>query len=331
MLVCETASTPVLDSNSGVYIGAWTNWSYGSVRGATITLTQRNGALLIAFLAFYVGLAGSSFWRIACFALHQTLSSDRSEDGLYHQRQAILRNSATDVVGLWNFLQTNWFWRRNASSPFRRVLPLVAFSILHIAVFGIAGVFSSQVSTAAGNEVLVSSSNCGHLNSTTHMNSTDMLKWFYPYFTQKVVLSASYAQQCYRPDAVTQSCNTFIQPNISTTSSTAACPFDGMCLGDGDMALALDTGHINSHLNLGLNGPPEDRWTVRKVTTYAPITTVGYSTSYHPTDSTADDYVEYYYGPYLPGGPHPYSYRYQSYLETKSTKDFQNTLDYTIK
>lgn len=315
------ASTPALDSNSGVYIGAWTNWSHGSVRGATITLTRRDGALLIAFLAFYVGLAGSSFWRIACFALHQMLSSDRSEDGLYHQRQAILRNSASGVVGLWNFLQTNWFWRRNASSPFRRVLPLAAFSILHIAVFGIAGIFSSQVSTAAGNEVLVSSPNCGYLHSTAHTNSTDILRWFYPYFNKGVVQSASYAQQCYRQDAVAQSCNTFIQPNISTTSSRAACPFDGMCVGSGDIALELDTGHINSHFNLGLNAPPEDRWTVRKVTTCAPITTAGYSTPYHPTNSTADDYVEYYYGPYLPERKHGYSYRYRSHLETSSSND----------
>ena len=326
------ASTPVLDGNNGVYIGAWTNWSYGSVRGATITLTSRNGALLIAFLAFYVGLAGSSFWRIACFSIHQILSTDRSADGLYHQRQAILRNSATDVVGLWNFLQTNWFWRRNAVSPFRRMLPLVAFSILHIAVFGIAGILSSQVSTAAGNEVLVSGSNCGHLILTADTNITNTLKWLDPYFVQTTVLSASYAQQCYRNDAVGQSCKTFIQPNISTTSSTAACPFNGMCLGNGDIALVLDTGHINSHSDLGLNAPPEDRFTVRKVTTCAPITTVGYSTSHHPTNSTADDYVEYYYGPYFfLQRSQPYSYRYQSHLERNTRNAYQNTLDYTIK
>lgn len=324
-------STPFLDGNSGVYIGAWTNWSYGSVRGATITLTPRDGALLIAFLAFYVGLAGSSFWRIACFAIHQTLSSDRSEDGLYHQRQAILRNSATDVVGLWNFLQTNWIWRRNASSPFRRILPLVAFSILNIAVFGIAGIFSSQVSTAAGNEVLVSSPNCGHLITTADIfNKADSAKWISPYLTQSVILSASYAQRCYRQHAVAQSCKTFIQPNISTTLSTAACPFNGMCVGNGDIALVLDTGHISSHFDLGLNAPPEDRFTVRKVTTCPPITTVGYSTPYHHTNSTADDYIEYYYGPYLAGKHQPYSYRYPSHLETNSANDFQNTLDYTI-
>lgn len=293
------APPSILDGNSGVYIGAWTNWSYGSLRGTTITLTSRDGALLIAFLAFYVGLAGSSFWRIACFAIHQMLSSDRSEDGLYHQQQAILRNSTTDVVGLWNFLQTNWFWRRNASSPFRRMLPLIGFSILHIAVFGVAGIFSSQVSTAAGNEVLVSSSNCGHLTDNTNMYTADTFKLLFPYVSETVILSSSYAQQCYRQDAVAPSCKTFIQPRLPTTSSTAACPFNGMCVGNGEIALVLDTGHINSHFDLGLNAPPEDRWTVRKVTTCAPITTVGYSTSYHPTNSTVDGYVEYYYGPYL--------------------------------
>ena len=211
------------------------------------------------------------------------------------------------------------------------MLPLVTFSILNIAIFGVAGVFSSQVSTSAGNEVLVSSSNCGRLDTDADPTTTDYLEWFDTYLTESKILGASYAQQCYREDANAGSCKTFVQANISTTSSTAACPFDGICVESGDKALMLDTGHINSHFDLGLNGPTEDRLTFRKVTTCAPITTVGYSTLYHPTNSTADDYIEYYYGLYPPTvSRKPYSYRYQSHLDPNHTNDFQNTLDYTI-
>ena len=326
------ASTPISNSDSGVYTGTWTNWSRGSVRGATITLTRRDGGLLIAFLAFYVGLASSSFWRITCFAIHQMLSSDRVEDGLYHQRQAVLRNSATDITGLWHSLQVNWFWRHKADTTFKRMLPLVALCFVNIAIFGVAGVFSSQVSSAAGNEVLVSSPNCGYLNYMADNTTAYYNRWFAPYRTETTVLGASYARQCYQTNANSGSCRTFIRPNISTTLSTAACPFNDICMASGDMALVLDTGHIDSHFDLGLNAPPKDRLTVRKVTTCAPVTTVGYSRPFHPTNSTADDYIAYYYGAFvsdLRPGP-PYTYRYPSHIENDSNKVFANAKDYTI-
>lgn len=44
-----------------IHLGFWTNWSHGRVKGATITLTHRNGALLTAFLALFVAFAGTSF------------------------------------------------------------------------------------------------------------------------------------------------------------------------------------------------------------------------------------------------------------------------------
>lgn len=37
-----------------VYVGFWTNWSQGSVLGATLTLAQANANLVIAFVAFPV-------------------------------------------------------------------------------------------------------------------------------------------------------------------------------------------------------------------------------------------------------------------------------------
>lgn len=75
-----------------VYLGAWTNWSHGKISGLTITLTNQNGALLTAFLALFVTFTSTCFWRILSFTLHQHLSSSSAQDGLYHQRQSILRN-----------------------------------------------------------------------------------------------------------------------------------------------------------------------------------------------------------------------------------------------
>lgn len=46
--------------HDGVHIGFWTNWNWGPIFGATITMTTRNGALLIAILALFSSLAGTS-------------------------------------------------------------------------------------------------------------------------------------------------------------------------------------------------------------------------------------------------------------------------------
>jgi hypothetical protein len=37
-----------------IYTGVWTNWSKGAVVGSTITLSNRNGAVLIAALAIFI-------------------------------------------------------------------------------------------------------------------------------------------------------------------------------------------------------------------------------------------------------------------------------------
>lgn len=69
-----------------VYTGIWVNWSHGRIEGATITLTHRDGGLLTAFIALFVTIVASSFWRLFCFAAHLKLSAmDAPQDGLYRK------------------------------------------------------------------------------------------------------------------------------------------------------------------------------------------------------------------------------------------------------
>lgn len=58
----DGATTPKDD----VHLGTWINWSRGPVMGATLTLNRREGNLLIAFTAVFVGIATERLWRIAC-------------------------------------------------------------------------------------------------------------------------------------------------------------------------------------------------------------------------------------------------------------------------
>jgi hypothetical protein len=147
-----------------VHTGLWTDWSHGLIAGATLTLTKRDGGLLIAFIALFVTVTGERFWAIVSFIAHIALSREAAQDGIYHQRQAILRNSSSSSSGLWNLLRISWAWRRHRkASPFKRIFPLLLFSFITLSTFAVAGIFSSRVATSSGGKGLVSSSSCGLL------------------------------------------------------------------------------------------------------------------------------------------------------------------------
>ncbi|KAF2728977.1 hypothetical protein EJ04DRAFT_396134, partial [Polyplosphaeria fusca] len=94
-----------------VYTGLWVNTARGRLYGATLTLDRQQGAVLIALLALYVGAAGQGVWRILQLLLHRAFSSNNRPDGIYNQRQAILRNSESGLTAAWASLQTLIAWR----------------------------------------------------------------------------------------------------------------------------------------------------------------------------------------------------------------------------
>lgn len=83
---------------------------------------------------------------------------------------------------------------------------------------------------------------------------------------------AVYTKSCYSFDNDTKSlsrdCLAYGRRLLTwSTDTDIGCPFaDGMCI-DGS-ALKLDSGYINSHLDLGINGRPEDRVSFRHVREY---------------------------------------------------------------
>lgn len=289
--------------NQEIYLGFWTNWSYGSVRGATLTLTQRDGGLLLAFLALFVTVAGTCFWRIVCFILHYKLSSDTSKDGIYHQRQAILRNAANTTSGLWSLLQMNWVWRKHTQAkPYRRILPLIMFSVIIISGFIVASILSSKISTSMENEVLLLGSNCG-FQDPDEIDAEYLYSSMLPYIAERTTFSANYAQECYGKSAMIQSCPTFLQKDLKYTSEyDIGCPFPGkdkICRSN-STNLRLDSGYINSNFDLGINSPPDDQFRYRTVVECAPLNHEGYSeniTIHLGNNSTSPrQLMQYYYG-----------------------------------
>lgn len=134
-----------IESDNAIYTGFWVNWTYTQVRGATLTLNHRDAGFLTAFLALFVSIAGRSFWRLSCYIIHSKLSTGTSQDGLHNQRQVILRNAATDMIGIQLFVRLAWKWRNRAMGYRFRLFPIIAFTALTAATFYAGSIFSSQV------------------------------------------------------------------------------------------------------------------------------------------------------------------------------------------
>ncbi|EKG09753.1 hypothetical protein MPH_13186 [Macrophomina phaseolina MS6] len=255
-----------------IYEGIWINWSRGRILGSTITLNRRDGGLLISFIALFVTFVGTASWRIICFALHHHLSSEAPRDALYHQQQAVLRNSANGSSGLCSLSHILWTWRHYKSHhPFRRMLPTIILTVIFLGSFAVAGVFSSKIATSTGTEVLVSSRYCGVLN-TTGVDLVSMAMIMKPYFVQSTTDAVNYGQNCYTNTSNSQECRTYVKKQLPWTSNrNASCPFPReMCKND-HSNLELDTGFIDSSDHLGMNGPPEKRVILRSVQRCAPL------------------------------------------------------------
>jgi hypothetical protein len=211
-----------------VHLGFWTNWDHGKIEGATITLTRRNGGLLIAFIAIFVGTAGKSFWRIVCFCLHRMYSNPEPQDGIYHQLQATLRNSATAQDAAWSLVKVILAWRvpPRYRKPFPRLIGTILLALLTAICFGIAGVFSSQITTDTANEVLLTGDNCGLWKANDDVDSASYDTLFEPRQHQRVLSYSNYALQCYSGDTTLtqEDCHPYVQSKLSTTIPTQAAP-----------------------------------------------------------------------------------------------------------
>ncbi|KAI1741603.1 hypothetical protein F4680DRAFT_415976 [Xylaria scruposa] len=284
---------------NGVHLGTWTNWSRGPIFGRTLTTTKESGNLLIALTAVFVGFVASRFWRIACLCLHRWYSTSNPRETAYHQRQVILRNSTAPEAGLWSIMTLLWAWRKLPSKRLSEILPTCLLAIICLAAFTIAGGFSSSISTAVGDEVLIYSPNCAVIDTSNASNPT----FIYSYFSEQLNNAANYAQQCYDSNTQrdsTAACNKFIRSTLPTASAnnSAACPFDQKICRKPDANIRLDTGYIGNN-ELGLNSPDNLGFAWRYVLQCAPLVTDGYTV--HVIDEQGIGHVRFYYGGDLMG------------------------------
>lgn len=279
-----------------VRLGLWTNWSRGSTLGRTLTMSRRDGDLLIAFTAFLVAFVGSRFWRIVCFSFHRYYSTAKPQmqNPIYQQRQVILRNSSSADSGLLRIIQLYFAWKHSAR--LLQILPVLFMAAFCLAGFAIAGGFSSQISTAVGTEVLLDGTNCGRIAYSTSAEGIYLSG--VPYYSNLVKNALDYVQRCYSANSTGLiDCKSFVVERLSGYSnSTANCPFaDGVCRSNSSNLL-LDTGYINSHDHLGINAPPDQRILYRQTLHCAPLRTEGHHAQ---ISRSGGNWTRYNYGPII--------------------------------
>jgi hypothetical protein len=285
-----------------IKLGLWTNWSRGPVLGVTLTLTQKHGAYLTSFLALLVTYTGGCFWKIACLLMHRALSSENAKDGVYHQRQAILRNSGSGADGLWRFLQICWAWRKHPQSRiYRRNIGLLSMSAVITAIFAAGSILSSQIANSMGNEVLISSPHCCWWNTSKASNTDRALIFKQSY--QDSAADSRYADFCYHKNATRGECQIYPKSRLRyNITRDIECPFPGgnaICL-ESSGAIRLDSGYINSHDDLGVNAKPEHRFLWRTTVECAPLKLENYSViESDPNPNSTDSFkvIGYQYGP----------------------------------
>lgn len=255
---------------SGAYLGVWTNWSKGQIYGATLTLPRREAGLLTAFLAIYVSAAGGQFWRILCYSFHQARAGQAARRGdiSHRQMQVLLRNSESAVGGLWDFAQLPFQRRHWGKDTLTKCALFAVLAFLNLSAFGAASIFSSAVGKAAGNETLMYSKNCGVAKFPEKVDPTFSKLLRIMHLAQS---AASYARTCYGDVDNLLQCTTYPQRQIRwETRRNVSCPFEShRCLNN--MAVAFDTGELDTFKVFGINTAPKDRLTYRRVTTCAPL------------------------------------------------------------
>ncbi|KAI1873572.1 hypothetical protein JX265_005194 [Neoarthrinium moseri] len=303
------------------YDGIWVNWSYGSVLGTTITLAQSQATLLIAFVAFFTTIIGTSLWRILCFALYHTFSTPTTpRDAMYHQQQAILRNAQSPLLGLKLFSNLVWAWRKDGQRTCVRIVPILAGALTLAIGLTVASGFSSAV--ARDNEILITSKDCNWTTST--------------FSAGKAIVQQSdlvYARDCYALPLLTASrslgCNSYIRRTLPySVNRTATCPFERRICKSQDRNIELDTGYLDSLEDLGWNGPPSQRLKYRTTLHCAPLVTDNYTDVYNT--STTKSYTRYFYGQDISvGNEFTYEASNDAYAERKADGSLAMA-DYTL-
>lgn len=278
--------------------------------GATLTLRRTEGNYLLAFTSLFITIVSGCFWSIVRRVLHRCYSTSAPRDALHHQQQAVFRNSSSAFESFQILCSLAWVWRHMVKGKhcLLRLIPGILAAVFVVVAFGIASGFSSQISSAIGTQVRVDGTNCSLVNGAVDIPDYDPYS-LYPYTAQIVSNYANYAQQCYstRSSSGIFDCTSFVRAKLrSAVDTQASCPFtNSLCRSD-NANIRLDSGYIDSHKDLGINAPENERILFKAVLSCAPLSTEGFSAS---ITTETGNYSIYNYGKRTGGQNYTYKVR----------------------
>ncbi|KAF2017544.1 hypothetical protein BU24DRAFT_388882 [Aaosphaeria arxii CBS 175.79] len=278
-----------------IHLGFWTNWKYDKVRGATVTMTQESGGLLIAFLAIFIGATGKGLWRVLCLLLHRYFSSAEMKDGVHHQRQLVLRNTETPPAALLQLIMITHAWKGRGGRPFLSNSGIFLLAAVIWGAFSIAGIFSSRVTTQTANEVLLTGKDCNIINAPDNMSVVEWGIVTQPWLSSRATAYLNYAQQCYTNAENSEDCQQYVKPKLPLkVTRDPSCPFDSKMCKVG--SLTIDTGFLSSNHDLGINLGPKSEFQIRIVDQCAPLVSQGYRSIHNQTSFPDIPVARYHYG-----------------------------------
>ena len=255
----------------------------------------------------FITTVGAFCWAIFCFVVHQIRSSRQQKDGHFHQSQALLRNSPSPTGSLKQFWKLGYAWSGKGQKSKRRVAWLSLVAIIHLGIFQIAALLANRIYDT-NNEVLLRSRVCGKYN----WDATDSERTL---STEAMLLSQrttarwamDYARTCYDTNATGSQCGGMVSKSLTRYQKIyydQPCPFEGdICLDPQKGAVQIDSGLLDTNLDMGLNSRRGNSVGYRRVTTCAPLQTKGYTVDRSAVSGelTGDVYRQYNYGKQLNG------------------------------
>lgn len=255
----------------------WTNWNDNRVVGSKITMPKGTAELLNIFLGIFIFFIEAGLWgpiSFALFCLNRRLrkrTSSSRRDGLYHQLQAVLRNTASSLAIAMTLIRISsvWGWRKSwkSTSP----IILVAVFSFGFFVLGMPFILAKTMLDDQGDEILIQAPNCGFWQATFTTTGTTAATLL----TNQSWEGVMYVDTCYNGDAPSTLCDRYLTQRRLPTFELFAnpCPFaEDVCLYKNKYpAYKWQTEKLDSHKDFGINAPPNDRIQLQRTTICAPL------------------------------------------------------------
>jgi hypothetical protein len=290
-------SISIFAMSNTIYEGLWTDWSKGRWAGATVTLSQHNGVLLLAFIATFVTLVMMRLWRICSFVCHQVCATEDACDALRYQRQHTFRNASSPAVAARIFVLQIWYWR-HGKGMIRRTLPWAAFAMFYVCAATALALFSSRISDNGSSLRLLRSNDCGIWDwewIPSDDSDVELSNFAIRQATLDAEVAYGYAKSCYTAETRNVRCRSYATPMIKSIARAAECPFsDDICFDE--RAFEVSTDSIDSSTNLGINAQEEHRILYDRRLVCAPLLVEGHEVPYLDGDARVIGW-RYYYGP----------------------------------